>query len=59
MYNRRQGLIYTERHRQCCDVASDIFSHQIDGLQPHLIRYDASVDADTPNQLLTLSVNEP
>ena len=31
-------------------------SHQ-NGLQPQLIRYDASVQADAPNQSLTLSVN--
>ena len=29
------------------------------GLQPQLIRYNTSIDTDTPNQSLTLSVNGP
>ena len=35
-------------------------SHSKNGLQPQLIRYNASIDADGPNQAsMALSVNEP
>ena len=34
-------------------------SHSKKGLQPQLIRYDVSVDADALNQSLMLSVNGP
>ena len=34
-------------------------SHSNNGLQPQFIRYDASDDADTPNQSLALSANGP
>ena len=34
-------------------------SHSKYGLQPQLIRYDTSIDADAPNKSLTLSVNRP
>ena len=63
------GPVYTECQRQYCEVASDITvikllkfltnqrSRSKNGLQPQLITYDASVDADAPNQPLMLSVN--
>ena len=34
-------------------------SRSKNGLQPQLIRNDASVDADAPNQSVTLSVGGP
>ena len=33
-------------------------NHSKNGLQPQLIRYDASVEADTPNRSLAIGVNE-
>ena len=63
--------IYTEHQRQCCGVTNDIAqiklhrflineaSHSENGLQPHVIRYDTSIDVNIPNQSLVLSVNEP
>ena len=33
--------------------------HSRNALQPQLIRYNASVDADSPNHSLTLGVNIP
>ena len=63
--------VYTECQRQCRDVAGDIArikwfrllpnqaSCSKNGVQPQLIRCDTSIDADSPNQSLTLSVNEP
>ena len=32
-------------------------SYSKNGLEPQSIRYDANIDADATNQLLTLSVN--
>ena len=42
----------------CLDFFMNQANHSQNGLQPQLIRYDASVDADAPNQSWTLSVNE-
>ena len=59
------------RQDQCCDVTSDItlikllrFLNKSKGGTPKMghnpkIRYNASVDADAPNQSLTISVNDP
>ena len=41
----------------CSDFLRNQASHYKNGLQPRLIRYDAGVGADAPNQSLTLSVN--
>ena len=59
------GPTYTEHQRQCCNIASNIAlncldflinhkSHSKNGLQPKLIRYDASVDTEAPNQSCAL-----
>ena len=51
----------TDCQRQCCDIGIikllrfliNQASHSKNDLQPQLIRYYASVDADVPNQSLT------
>ena len=65
------GPVYTERQCQCCNVSSDIaliklldilmneVSCSKNGLRPQLIRYNASVDTDAPNQSFLLNVNGP
>ena len=42
----------------CLDYLINQGNHSQNGLQPQLLIYDASVDADAPNQSLTISVNE-
>ena len=66
-----KGPVYIERQGQCCNVSSDIAlikllrflvnqaSRSKNGLQAHLITYDARVDDDTSNQSLMLYVNWP
>ena len=63
------GPVLTEN--ECYDVANDTAlvkligflksqeSHSKNGLQPQLMRYDASIDADGPNQSMTLSLDGP
>ena len=60
------GPICTKRKRQCCNVASQVTLIKIvrgeslqKGLLPQLIKCDASVDADAPNQSMTLDSNGP
>ena len=65
------GPVYTERQRQCCYVTSNItlikllrfLSKPSDSLQKwvatQLIIYDASVDANAPNQSLAFCANGP
>ena len=43
----------------CSDLLINQGSHSKNGLRPQLIRYDASVGTDAPNQSLTLRVNGP
>ena len=65
------GSVHTEYQCQYCNVASDITLIKLlkflnkpiqllqNGLQPQLIRYDVSIDADASNQSLTLGINGP
>ena len=41
----------------CLDFLINEASYSKNGLQHQLIRYDASIDGDAPNQSLTLSVD--
>ena len=61
------GPVYTERQHQYSDVTLSELLRFLNkpseslqnGLQPQWTSYDASVNADTINLSLTLSVNRP
>ena len=64
----KKGSAYTQHQCQCCDVAGNMALIKLlrflnkpneslkNVFQPEMIRFDASVVANTPNQSLTLSV---